>query len=163
MEDSNGENLRNELNHDEKPPNRQIPVKPVEIPSLSSNDAAAGILPPQSVETDEILNNRHGSQQGGADTEDSIGRQLVASETVPHAKVEANRHADAVENDEGPEPENGLLAGSQRVVEWWWTCKVGVIVCDLGVGEESVSVWRWSATWLCAWVEACCVIGSGYV
>lgn len=113
MEHSNMENLRNQFNHDEKPSHRQIPVKPVEIPSLSSDDAAAGILLPQSVEADEILNNRHGSQQGGADTEDGIGGQLVASEAVPHAKVEANGHADAVENNEGPEPENSLLAGSQ--------------------------------------------------
>lgn len=81
-------------------------MEPVEIPSLCANDSAVGVLLPQAMEANKVLNNRDGSQQGGADTEDGICRQLVSCQAVPHAKVQANGHEDAVDNDERPEPKD---------------------------------------------------------
>lgn len=106
------------------------------------------------MEADEVFDNRHGSKQSGTDTEDGVGRQLVARQAIPHAKVEADGHEDAVEDDEGPEPEDGLLAGAQRVLERRRAGEVGVIVGDLGVGKLGVGIWRRDAAWLCAGVEA---------
>lgn len=98
------------------------------------------------METNEILDNGHGTQQRSADTERGIGRQLVSSETVPHAKVQPNRHEDAVQDDERPEPENGLLARPQRVLQRRRPSEIRIIVRDLGVGESCiervVNVWR---------------------
>jgi hypothetical protein len=83
---------------------------------LGPNDPAARVLPPKAAESDEVLNNRNGSQQRCTDTEDGVCRELVARQAIPHAKVKANGHAHAVEEDQGPEPEDGLLPRSQRVV-----------------------------------------------
>jgi len=38
--------LRNQFNHDKEPSKRQIPVEPVEIPSLGANDPADRLLLP---------------------------------------------------------------------------------------------------------------------
>jgi len=51
-----GGHIRNEFNHDKKPAYRQVPVEPIEVPSLRTNDPAAGVLFPQSVEADKVLN-----------------------------------------------------------------------------------------------------------
>ena len=66
------ENVRNEFDHDEEPANRQVPVEPVEIPSFRTNDSAAGVLLPKPVEADKVLDNRHGTEQRRADTEDCV-------------------------------------------------------------------------------------------
>lgn len=129
-------------------------MEPVQIPSLGSNNAAARALFPQPVKADEILDNGHGSKQSGADTEDCIGGQLIASEAVPHAKVEANGHEDAVDNNQRPEPGNGLFPWLERVVEGRRPGEVWVVVGDLGVGKEGLWVWRCRPTWLSAGVEA---------
>ena len=98
------------------------------------------------MEANEILDNGHGTQQRSADTERGIGGKLVSSKTVPHAKVQPNRHEDAVQDDECPEPENGLLARPQRVLQRRRPSEIRVIVRDLGVGkscvERVVYVWR---------------------
>ena len=96
-------------------------------------------------EANKVLDDTNGSEQGGADTEDSVGAQLIARQAIPHAKVEPNGHAHTVEEDEKPEEENGLLARLQRVIEWRRVCEVGVIVCDLGVWEEGRRVGRGGA------------------
>lgn len=112
------------------------------------------------MEADEVLDNRHGSEQGGADTEDGVGGQLVARQAIPHAKVEADGHEDAVEDDEGPEPEDGLLARAQRVVERRRAGEVRVFVRDLRVGKLGVGIGRRGAAWLCAWGEVGVVAGG---
>ena len=106
------------------------------VEALRTNDPAVGVLPPQPPEADEVLDDTDGTQQRGADTEHGIRTQLVAREAVPHAKVETNRHAHAVEEDERPEPEDALLARPQAVIERRRVCKVGVIVRDLGMREQ---------------------------
>lgn len=120
------------------------------IVPLRSNDPAVGVLLPQSVEAHKVLDNGDGAQQRSADTEDGIGRQLVSRQAVPHAKVHANGHENAVDEDEEPEPEDGLLAGAQRVAQRWRAAEVGVIVCDLGVWVDCVRVGRGCATVCCA-------------
>lgn len=108
-------------------------MEPIQIPPLRANDPTARSLLPQPVEADEVLDDRDGSQQGSTNGEDGIGGQLVASEAVPHAKVEADGHEDAVDYDKTPEPEDGLLADPQAIVQGRWSRELGVRVGDLGV------------------------------
>ena len=105
------------------------------VEALRADDPAVGVGPPEAPEADEVLDDANGSEQRGADTEDGVCTQLVPREAVPHAEVEADGHAHAVEEDERPEPEDTLLARSQAVVERRRMRKVGVIVGDLGVWE----------------------------
>lgn len=111
------------------------------VVSLGSNDPAVRILPPQAGESHKVLDNRDSPQQRSANTEDGVGGQLVSCQAVPHAKVHANGHEDAVDEDEQPEPENGLPARLQRVIERRRPSKVGVVVRDLRVRVDGVRVW----------------------
>lgn len=128
-------------------------MEPIEIPPLCANDSAVRLLLPQSVEADEVLDNGDCSKQRSANAEDGVGRQLVARQAIPHAKVKADGHEDTVEDDEGPEPEDGLLSRTQRVLERWRPSEVGVVVCDLCVRVPSVQAWRGCSTRVCA---GCC-------
>jgi hypothetical protein len=146
-----GVDVRDEFNHDEEPADAEIPVKPIQLAlsarihkhplwrwvtyiiSFGTNDPAIAFLPPQPYKSNEILDNRHGPQQRSTDTEDGIGTQLVPPQTVPQAEIHANRHEDAVGEDERPEPEDGFAPYLQRVVERRRAREVGVIVCDLRV------------------------------
>jgi len=107
---------------------------------LRSNNSAVRVLLPQAIESNEILDNGDGAEQRSANTEDGVGRQLVARQAIPHAKVHANGHEDAVDEDEGPEPEDGLSPCSQRVFERWRFSEVWIIEYDLGVGIDGVPV-----------------------
>ena len=124
--------------------------------SLRANNPAVGVLAPQSCKANEVLDNGNGSEQRRADAEDGIGGQLVSGEAVPHAKVHANGHEDAVDEDEEPEPENGLLAHAQRVLERRRPAEVGVVVRDLGVGVYGVRVGRCGARGICAGSGSLC-------
>jgi hypothetical protein len=108
-------------------------VEPVEIPSLGSDDPTAGSLLPQSEESDEVFDNRHGPEQRSTYTEDGIGRELVPCQAIPQAKIQRNWHADAVEDNECPEEKEGLLPGAKRVVQWRRPREVGVFEDDLCV------------------------------
>jgi hypothetical protein len=110
------------------------------IVSLGANDPAVGVLAPQTRKAYKVLDNGHGSEQRGTNTEDGVCGQLVARQAIPHAKVHSDGHEDAVDEDEEPEPEDGLLARAQRVVERRGLPEVGVIVRDLRVGVDGVRV-----------------------
>jgi hypothetical protein len=151
-------NARNQFNHNKEPSDREIPVEPIELSIVSqcscdaswnthiiplrSNDPAVGVLAPQADEADKVLDNGDGPEQRSADTEDGVCGELVARQAIPHAKVHANGHEDAVDEDEQPEPEDGLPARAQRVLERRGLPEVGVIVCDLGMGIYGVRVGR---------------------
>lgn len=53
--------VRNQLNHDKYPGDGEIPMEPIEVPSLSANDPTVGRLLPQPHEADEVFDNRHSS------------------------------------------------------------------------------------------------------
>lgn len=136
-EETNGRVARRgagyQFDHDKEPAKRQIPVKPVQIPSLGANDAAVGLFLPQPVEAYKVLDNRHGSKQRCANAEHGVGRQLVARQTIPHAKVKADGHKDTINHDEEPKPKDCLLARSQRVAQRWRAEEIGVFVSYLRV------------------------------
>jgi hypothetical protein len=100
---------------------------------LRSYHTAIRVLPPQSHESNDVLDNRDGSEQSRADTEDGVGRKLIARQAVPHSKVQANGHAHAVEYDQQPEPKDGLLPGAQRVVQ-------RRRLVEVDVGEDNLCV-----------------------
>lgn len=123
---------------------------------LRTNDSAIRILLPQPVEAHKVLDDRNSTQQRRADTEDGIGRQLVARKTVPHAKVHADGHEDAVDEDERPKPDDGISARSQRVLERRRFAEVRVVVRDLSVWVDCMWVWRYCAADVCAGDGGCC-------
>jgi hypothetical protein len=157
-------NVRNQFDHNKEPSNGEVPVEPIElsiisrcpcdirwnthIVSLRSNDPAVGVLAPQADEADKVLDNGDGSEQRGTDTEDGVRGELVARQAIPHAKVHSNGHEDAVDEDERPEPSDGLPARAQRVLERRRLPEVGVIVRDLCVRVYGVRVGRYCAAWL---------------
>jgi hypothetical protein len=107
------------------------------------------------MEADEVFHNRHSTQQCCADTEDSVCRQLISRQAIPHAKVQADGHANAVEEDQGPEPKDGLLPRAQRVFERRRAPEVGVIVRDLSMWVDGMRVGRWSSTRIRASIQGC--------
>jgi hypothetical protein len=158
------QDVRNQFDHNKEPSDGEVPVEPIELSivsecscdnrwtthiiSLRSNDPAVGVLAPQADEADKVLDDGDGSEQRGTDTEDGIGGELVARQAIPHAKVHSNGHEDAVDEDEGPEPGDGLPARAQRVLERRGLPEVGVIVRDLCVRIYGVRVGRNCAAWL---------------
>jgi hypothetical protein len=130
--------------------------------TLRTDYSALGILLPEAVETDKVLDNRDRTQQRSANTERSVGGELISCQAIPHAKVKSNGHKDAVENDERPEPENRLLSRAQRVLQRRRSSEVGVIVCDLCVGisgvERVVDVWRDRSAGIRTGVHRCCAV-----
>lgn len=113
------------------------------------------------MKANEVFDDRDGPEQGGTDTEDGICRQLVSGQAIPHAKVEANGHEDAVENNKRPEPEDGLLADSQRVFQRRRAAEIGVIVGDLGVWIDVVWVWRRCSAGIGTGIQARSIDGRG--
>lgn len=134
--------------------------------SFRTDDPALGILLPETMETNEVFDDRDGTQQRSTNTERSVGRQLISSKTIPHAKIQSNGHEDAVQYDQGPEPEDGLLPCAQRVFQRRRSSEVGVVICDLCMGKSCVQgvvyIWRDGSAGICTSVDCgCAVIGVG--
>lgn len=117
-------------------------MEPVKIVPLRSNDPAVGVLPPQADKAHKVLDNGDCAEQRSANTEDGVCRQLVAGQAVPHAKVHANGHEDAVDEDERPEPDDGLFPCTKGVFERWRLAEVCILVRDLRVRVDRVRVRR---------------------
>jgi hypothetical protein len=113
--------------------------------SLRPNNPTIRILAPQPRKPHKVLDNRHGTQQRSANTENGVGRQLVARQAIPHAKVQPNGHEDAIDEDERPEVDDGLLALAERVVERRRLAEVGVVVSDLRVWVDGVGIGGYGA------------------
>lgn len=121
--------LHDQLEHDDDPGQRVVPVEKVQVPPSSSDDAAGAALLPEPPETHAILNNAGSSNGSSNDGEDGVGRQNLfllcgcvgaRSDAIPKSKVESDGHDDRVEYDEGPKDEDGHLTGTQGIIEWRW-------------------------------------------
>ena len=127
---------------------------------LRSYHTAVRVLPPQPHEPNDVLHDRDSSEQGSANAEHSVRRKLVPRKAIPHSKVQANWHEDAVQYDQQPKPKDCLPARAQRVVQGRRLIEVDVRKHDLGVRKGCIPKrWRMAGITACRWGCGPCARG----
>jgi len=66
-------NIHNQLDHDDRPTETEVPVEPVKIRPARTNDTASATLFPQPPKAQNVLHDADTSQCGRDDGEDGIG------------------------------------------------------------------------------------------
>jgi len=89
-------------------------MEPIQICASSAQDSTGTPLLPETPETEDVFTDGGAAETGGGDGEDGVGGEAGA---VPEAEIEGDGDADAVDEDEGPEEEDGAPAGGEGVVE----------------------------------------------